>query len=409
MTVTRQSLRFKCSVQDCPWPKDEEIHVPWCLGIPDVEHWADKPTHQHLPKKGMGGNNPKSKIVAILCPPCHDRIDNGDWSNDVKDFPGRGRVYFAQDLHGNTLIEKDIDGQVLSDGAEAGERTPDSVITSDSVYIEADSSAPSLSTKEESDGAGRDRTRNHEGVSDGQGDRIAEAADVASSVSGDLRGDGDPEHCPSPLTHEEESDEPKPVDDRSGDRAGGGGNLSANQLTHEQRTREESDGEASSVLYGGDSRDDGRNVADGSSNHPGLTHEQRVAIAPLDDWCRRGMGFVYNGERLEVLTDEWRWQVGEWLNEGEGMMPEEVHGYLRGFRSPMALRQYAWVAGVVTRVTGLSWTHHRAVAALPAPERQEKLEKALTEGLSTRAMMGPGEHRERHSCPSCGADHQVKS
>ncbi len=78
-----------------------------------------------------------------------------------------------------------------------------------------------------------------------------------------------------------------------------------------------------------------------------------LPLTSLDDWCRRGMGFVYNGERLEALTDEWRFQVGEWLNEGEGMMPEEVYGYLRGFRSPMALRQYAWVAGVVTRVTGL--------------------------------------------------------
>jgi hypothetical protein len=120
------------------------------------------------------------------------------------------------------------------------------------------------------------------------------------------------------------------------------------------------------------------------------------------------MGFVYNGERLESLTDEWRFQVGEWLNEGEGMMPEEVHGYLRGFRKERTLWQYAWVAAVVTRVTGLSWTHHRAVAALPAPERQEKLEKALVEGLSTRAMMGPQEARERHSCPDCGAEHQVK-
>ena len=146
---------------------------------------------------------------------------------------------------------------------------------------------------------------------------------------------------------------------------------------------------------------------------PSLSTKEESA---LDDWCRRGMGFVYNGERLEVLTDEWRWQVGEWLNEGEGMMPEEVHGYLRGFRSPMALRQYAWVAyvfcdmgAVVTRVTGLSWTHHRAVAGLPAPERQEKLENALVEGLSTRAMMGPQEPRERHSCPDCGAEHQVKA
>ena len=135
-----------------------------------------------------------------------------------------------------------------------------------------------------------------------------------------------------------------------------------------------------------------------------------AALSPLDDWCRRGMGFVYNGERLDALTDEWRFQVGEWLNEGEGVMPEEVHGYLRGFRKERTLWQYAWVAAVVTRVTGLSWTHHRAVAALPAPERQEKLELALTDGLSSRAMMAVGrEPRERHACPDCGQEHVVKS
>ena len=134
------------------------------------------------------------------------------------------------------------------------------------------------------------------------------------------------------------------------------------------------------------------------------------ALKPLDEWCQRGMAFVYNGERLDALTDEWRFQVGDWLNEGEGMMPEEVHGYLRGFRSPMALRQYAWVAGVVTRVTFLSWTHHRAVAALPQPEQQEKLQMALEGGLSSRAMMAVGRtSQERHACPDCGAEHQVKS
>ncbi len=137
MSVTRQSLRFKCSVKDCPWPKDEEIHVPWCLGIPDVEHWPDKPTHQHWPKKGMGGNNPKSKIIAILCPPCHDRIDNVDWGNNVKNFPGRGDVYFAWDLHGNTLIER----PVLSDGAEAA--TSGSISnTAEGVKVIADPTPP---------------------------------------------------------------------------------------------------------------------------------------------------------------------------------------------------------------------------------------------------------------------------
>ena len=183
MSVTRQSLRFKCSVQDCPWRDNEEIHIPWCLGIPDVEHWADKPTHQHYPKKGMGGKNPKSKIVSILCVTCHDRIDNGDWGNDVKEMPGRGKVYFAWDLHGNTLIEKEVmpnatqlrrfdqrevgrDAGRLSDGAEDGTagaveyltaegqgNAPDSQQRQAKSLSDTDASAPSLS-KEESDGLG---------------------------------------------------------------------------------------------------------------------------------------------------------------------------------------------------------------------------------------------------------------
>jgi len=284
VTLTRHSL-IKCRTKQCPFSPDE--HDEWmdlCSRAPEHGHRHDQLTHQHHPKKGMGGNNPLSKIVSIICWPMHDRIDNKDWGNDVKDIPWRGRVYFAWDIHGNTLIER----EVLSDGAEAAF----AVGTAPNVSGTGGSSAPSPSTKEESDG---------------QEDELDTAA---ISYRGNRK-----QH-------------------RSGD-----------SLTESLP----------------------------------LTHEQRVA--PLDDWCRRGMGFVYNGERLESLTDEWRFQVGEWLNEGEGMMPEEVHGYLRGFRSPMALRQYAWVAGVVTRVTGLSWTHHRAVAALPAPERQEKLEKALVEGF----------------------------
>ncbi len=128
MAITRQSLRFKCSVKDCPWPKDKEIHLPWCLGIPDVPHLRLHPTHQHYPKKGMGGNNPKSKIVAILCNYCHDRIDNGDWGNRALGEEG----YIAWDLHGKTLIERDIPRYLGGRSA-----TP---------------SAPSPSAKEESDG-----------------------------------------------------------------------------------------------------------------------------------------------------------------------------------------------------------------------------------------------------------------
>jgi hypothetical protein len=167
----------------------------------------------------MGGKNPKSKIVAILCVTCHDRIDNGtDWGNGVNKFAGGGEQYVAFDLHGNTLIERSLSKEE-SDGADGGSAADLGVQLEDreeplgeSVLLARSdaggsggmgASSPLLTHEEESDGAGRNRTRNPKGVSDGQGDRSAEAADVASAVSGDIRGDGGAEHRPSPLTHEQ--------------------------------------------------------------------------------------------------------------------------------------------------------------------------------------------------------------
>ena len=115
MTLTRTPLN-KCRTKDCPFTPDE--HDEWmdlCSRAPEHGHRHDQPSHQHWPKRSQGGK----EIVAVLCWPMHDRIDNFDWGNDVKEVPGRGRVYFAWDLHGNTLIERDIDDPALNDGAEA--------------------------------------------------------------------------------------------------------------------------------------------------------------------------------------------------------------------------------------------------------------------------------------------------
>ena len=60
-------------------------------GIPQHPECFGPGTSQHWPKKGMGGNNPKSRIVQEICLGLHDAIDNGGkyqgrrWSNDVKD------------------------------------------------------------------------------------------------------------------------------------------------------------------------------------------------------------------------------------------------------------------------------------------------------------------------------------
>ena len=178
-SLTRHSL-IKCRTKQCPFTPDE--HEEWmelCSRAPEHGHRHDQPSHQHWPKRSQGGK----EIVAILCWPMHDRIDNGDWSNDVKDFPGRGPVYFAQDLHGNTLIER----PVLSAAAEAVD-TPGRDLMRERPARLASAAAPSVGSKEESDGQ-----------PDGD---IPTPADV-----GDVAHNRDSSRAPpaaSPLTHEAE-------------------------------------------------------------------------------------------------------------------------------------------------------------------------------------------------------------
>jgi hypothetical protein len=59
-------------------------------GIPEHPECFGRVTPQHHPKKGMGGNNPKSRVVAYLCIGIHDAIDNISgkyqgrrWGNEV--------------------------------------------------------------------------------------------------------------------------------------------------------------------------------------------------------------------------------------------------------------------------------------------------------------------------------------
>lgn len=90
-----------------------------CSQAPEHGHRHDQPTHQHIPKKGMGGNNPESKIRAVLCWPMHDRIDNKDWGNGI--FDG---VYRAWDLHNNTIIERVLEPDSAAEKGSLTERLP---------------------------------------------------------------------------------------------------------------------------------------------------------------------------------------------------------------------------------------------------------------------------------------------
>ncbi len=155
MSVTRTPA---CTVRGCPAPRDPDWHVTIC-GHGLEGH------HHHVIKRSQGG---KDGPQVFICPNCHHNIDNGLWGNDIKDMPGRGRVYFAWDIHGNTLIEREVmpndlrtpnsdqrevgreSGLVLSDGAESS-RVASGTFTSSPRAQDGATSAPSLSTKEESD------------------------------------------------------------------------------------------------------------------------------------------------------------------------------------------------------------------------------------------------------------------
>ena len=80
-------------------------------GIPEHPNCWGPITQQHWPKKGMGGNNPLSKVVAWICLGLHDAIDNGwkyqgrRWSNDVDERAGT-RWYRLMDREtGDVLLE----------------------------------------------------------------------------------------------------------------------------------------------------------------------------------------------------------------------------------------------------------------------------------------------------------------
>ena len=101
-----------CSTPGCPAPNDAAWHIPWCRAIKGHKCFGE-PTHQHFPKRGMGGHNPQSKIVACLCAGMHDAVDNGFKYGNAVTLDGEGRgVYRLWEVTieppGKTLIERVI-------------------------------------------------------------------------------------------------------------------------------------------------------------------------------------------------------------------------------------------------------------------------------------------------------------
>jgi hypothetical protein len=100
------------------------------------------------------------------------------------------------------------------------------------------------------------------------------------------------------------------------------------------------------------------------------------------------------------VRDMTSWGIGDWVNEMEARYPELVAQAAEATgRSPATLSNHARVSQRVTidrRRPGLSWSHHREVAALEPGEQIDWLEKAETERLSLEEFRGvvPKNRRE---------------
>lgn len=113
---------------------------------------------------------------------------------------------------------------------------------------------------------------------------------------------------------------------------------------------------------------------------------------------------------LGALHEAVRFAIGDAIIQGEALYGESAYQAFERFQlSEEAMKEYVRVAQRVPRARrrkGLSWSHHRAVAALPAPDQKEWLKRAVDDSLShhdLRAALRNGtEPQPVETCPSCG-------
>ena len=276
----------------------------------------------HVQVKGMGGSKerdiPENKIA--LCRPCHDARHQGVLQIEAAVSNGWGSVGWKRregDVWINVPVEvsKRYKCLVLSDGAEAGERTPDSVITSDTVYVEADPSAPSPSagqSKEESDGRNADAGRNQASPGRRGEDATTKSSADATVLDTSHFAAGGAEHRPTALTHEQRVAIAQAIKDTEWNRqwhAGDTGNQWIAEL-----------GESAEQY-----------LSDFGYVHESLANILYVCEAIPKDVRRPGLRFSHhvvmlglNREDMEMwLTacEEYQWSVAEFRRQVKGTKP----------------------------------------------------------------------------------------
>ncbi len=113
----------------------------------------------------------------------------------------------------------------------------------------------------------------------------------------------------------------------------------------------------------------------------GLSLQCATALS-LDDWAQA----VEMISGLSAASPFW---LGDLLAMGERAYGEKYAQGIPEGLSPTTLRGYQWVSERVppaNRRPGLSWSHHRAVSALPPVEQASLLDQAEAEGWSVAEL-----------------------
>lgn len=113
---------------------------------------------------------------------------------------------------------------------------------------------------------------------------------------------------------------------------------------------------------------------------------------------------------LGALHEAVRFAIGDAIIQGEALYGQEAYQAFERFQlSEEAMKEYVRVAQRVPRSRrrkGLSWSHHRAVAALEPAGQKEWLRRAVDDALShhdLRAALRNGAEPEPvECCPTCG-------
>jgi len=113
---------------------------------------------------------------------------------------------------------------------------------------------------------------------------------------------------------------------------------------------------------------------------------------------------------LGALHEAVRFAIGDAIIQGEHLFGESAYQAFERFQlSEEAMKEYVRVAQRVPRSRrkkGLSWSHHRAVAALEPAAQKEWLKRAADEEMShhdMRAALRNGtDPQEVECCPTCG-------